>query len=92
MKNGIHDIGYADEFRRKFSRYDGHGLKSIELEPWGFALPGPDGRPIMGDTGSTPTTARALILSCYQEPLDSISDGKYVKFEKLLKIGSSVLA
>jgi hypothetical protein len=89
VKARIDGSGYAQAFLRSFFRTDPSELtKTMELEPWGFALVAEDGGVSMGDTGSTPTSGRASALACYQAPLGKVErpGERHCTFEKVYSV------
>lgn len=61
--------GYGQEFIKGNYRTIGQGPCAfcLELEPWGWFC---DETNSMGNSGSTPTAGRAMILKAYQAPLE----------------------
>jgi hypothetical protein len=68
---GLGASGYAHAIEGSYLRTDAPGSVDgwLPLEPWGFATLDAEGKPVMGDLGSTPTDARAKVLWAYQAPL-----------------------
>jgi hypothetical protein len=79
---------YFDSMREigEYSTQRDNCIGFVNLEPWGFA-DGTFDAPVMADSGSTPTNARAKRLLCYQAPLNRVDTLVNIQFERVITIG-----
>ncbi len=75
---GVQDRQIAANKRLKARGFAAKPVEQLEavltlaLKPEGFAWEDEHGVPQMNNTGSTPTTMRARVLLCYQDPLEKV--------------------